>query len=168
MGVIFVVVQMLSRIYLFCDPMECSLPDFSGHGISQEVNCHFLLQGIFTGVNCHFLLQGIFLTQELNLRLLHCRQILYCSATREVQQVLLHKTKSYNTHLFLRNTFGLWYSILSKIFYIIAAIAYCLEMFMGIKLLASFPGFNMSFYHLIELVFQNGICIFHYGKIYII
>lgn len=40
-------------------------------------------------------------------------------------------------------------------------------MFMGIKLLASFPGFNMSFYHLIELVFWNGICIFHYGKTYI-
>ena len=31
----------------------------------------------YTGVGCHFLLQGIFLTQELNLGLLHCRQILY-------------------------------------------------------------------------------------------
>ena len=30
-----------------------------------------------TGVGCHFLLQGIFLTQELNLGLLHYRQILY-------------------------------------------------------------------------------------------
>ena len=30
-----------------------------------------------TGVGCHFLLQGIFLTQESNLDLLHCRQILY-------------------------------------------------------------------------------------------
>ena len=29
------------------------------------------------GVGCHFLLQGIFLTQEPNLGLLHCRQILY-------------------------------------------------------------------------------------------
>ena len=29
-----------------------------------------------TGVGCHFLLQGIFLTQESNLGLLHCRQIL--------------------------------------------------------------------------------------------
>ena len=29
-----------------------------------------------TGVGCQFLLQGIFLTQELNLSLLHCRQIL--------------------------------------------------------------------------------------------
>ena len=30
-----------------------------------------------TGMGCHFLLQGIFPTQELNLTLLHCRQILY-------------------------------------------------------------------------------------------
>ena len=30
-----------------------------------------------TGVDCHFLLQVIFLTQGSNLRLLHCRQILY-------------------------------------------------------------------------------------------
>ena len=30
-----------------------------------------------TGVGCHFLLQRIFWTQELNLGLLHCRQILY-------------------------------------------------------------------------------------------
>ena len=28
-------------------------------------------------MDCHFLLQRIFLTQELNLNLLHCRQILY-------------------------------------------------------------------------------------------
>ena len=37
------------------------------------------------GVCCHFLLQGIFLTQGSNLGLLHCRQILYLWATREVQ-----------------------------------------------------------------------------------
>ena len=36
-----------------------------------------------TGMGCHFLLQGIFLTQELNLHLLHCRQILYHWATEE-------------------------------------------------------------------------------------
>ena len=30
-----------------------------------------------TGVGCHFLLQGIVPTQELNMGLLHCRQILY-------------------------------------------------------------------------------------------
>ena len=39
-----------------------------------------------TGVGCHFLLQGIFLTQGLNLRLLHCRQIFYFWATGESSQ----------------------------------------------------------------------------------
>ena len=48
--------------------MDCSLPGSSVHGILQAKN---------TGVGCHALLQGIFLTQELNLGLLHCRQILY-------------------------------------------------------------------------------------------
>ena len=42
-----------------CDPMDCSLP------------------GKNTRVGYHFLLQEIFPTQELNLGLLHCRQILY-------------------------------------------------------------------------------------------
>ena len=36
-----------------------------------------------TGVGSHSVLQGIFSTQELNLSLLHCRQILYQLATRE-------------------------------------------------------------------------------------
>ena len=30
-----------------------------------------------TGVGYHFLLQGVFLTQESNLGLLHCRQMIY-------------------------------------------------------------------------------------------
>ena len=41
----------LSHFQLFCDPMNCSLPCSSVHGISQarmlEFGCHFLLQGIF-------------------------------------------------------------------------------------------------------------------------
>ena len=37
-----------------------------------------------TGVGCHALLQRIFPTQGLNLSLLHCRQILYHWAAREV------------------------------------------------------------------------------------
>ena len=51
-----------------CDPMDCSPPGSSVHGDSQGKN---------TGVGCHFFLQGIFPTQGLNLRLLHCRWILY-------------------------------------------------------------------------------------------
>ena len=39
--------------------------------------CPWAFPGKNTGASCHFLPQGIFLTQELNLHLLHCRQILY-------------------------------------------------------------------------------------------
>ena len=53
-----------------CNPMDCSPPGSSVHGI---------LQARLTGVCCHFLLQGIFLTQGLNLGLPQCRQILYCN-----------------------------------------------------------------------------------------
>ena len=52
-----------------CDPMDCSKPGFSVHGILQA------------RVGCHALLQGIFQTQEWNPCLLwpqHCRWILYC------------------------------------------------------------------------------------------
>ena len=51
-----------------CDPMDCSLPGSSVHGI---------FPGNSTGVGCHFLLQGIFPTQESNPCLPHCRQTLY-------------------------------------------------------------------------------------------
>ena len=51
-----------------CDPMDRGPPGSSDHGDSPGKN---------TGVDCHFLLQGIFLMQELNLGLLHCRQILH-------------------------------------------------------------------------------------------
>ena len=57
-----------------CDPMDCSPPGFSVHGI---------LQARTLGVGCHFLLQGIFPTQGSNLHLLHCTRILYHWATRE-------------------------------------------------------------------------------------
>ena len=45
-----------------CDPMDCSLPCFSVHGI---------FPGKSTGVGCHFPLQGIFPTQGLKLCFLH-------------------------------------------------------------------------------------------------
>ena len=50
-----------------CDPVDCSLPGSSVHGILQARILEWA--AIF--------LQGIFPTQELNLGLLHCRQILY-------------------------------------------------------------------------------------------
>ena len=45
-----------------CDPMDCSLPGFSIHGIFQARAMGFSRQG--TGVGCHFLLQEIFPTQD--------------------------------------------------------------------------------------------------------
>ena len=51
-----------------CDPIDCSLPGSL---------CPWDFPGKNMGVDSHSLLQGIFLTQELNLDLLHCKQILY-------------------------------------------------------------------------------------------
>ena len=54
--------------------MDCSPSSSSVHGDSP---------GKDTGVGCHSPLQGIFPTQRWNLGFLHCRQHLYCWATRE-------------------------------------------------------------------------------------
>ena len=54
---------------ILCDPMDCSLPGSSAHGVLQANN---------TGLGCHALLQGIFPTEGSNPGLLHCRRILYC------------------------------------------------------------------------------------------
>ena len=51
-----------------CHPMDCSPPGSSVHGDSPGKN---------TGLGCHALLHEIFPTQESNLGLPHCRQILY-------------------------------------------------------------------------------------------
>ena len=51
-----------------CDPIDCSLPVFSVHEILQA--------RILEWVAIPFS-RGSLLTQELNLCLLHCRQILY-------------------------------------------------------------------------------------------
>ena len=54
----------------FCDSIDCSLPDSSGHGIYPA-----------RILDCHFLLWGIFPTQGSDRHFLHCRQMLYCWAT---------------------------------------------------------------------------------------
>ena len=51
-----------------CDPVGCSLPGPSVHGVSPGKN---------TALGSLSLLQQIFLTQESKQGLLHCRQILY-------------------------------------------------------------------------------------------
>ena len=61
-----------------CDPMNCSPPGSSVHGILQARR---IPVGFCSGLpfpSCHpRKIQRIFLTQESNLGLLHCRQILY-------------------------------------------------------------------------------------------
>ena len=56
-----VVVKSLSRVRLFCDPMNCGPPG----SLSLEFQAR---------VGYHFLLQGIFLTQGSNPGLMHCGQ----------------------------------------------------------------------------------------------
>ena len=58
------VAQLCPTLY---DPMDCSLPGSSVHGIFQARVLEWVA----------FPSQGIFPTQELNLGLLHCRQTLY-------------------------------------------------------------------------------------------
>ena len=66
--------QLLPLCLILWDPK-----DYSPQGSSRPWDS----LGKNTGVGCHALLQGIFPTQGLNSHLLHCRQILYCWATRE-------------------------------------------------------------------------------------
>ena len=58
-------VKLLSCVRLFADPLDCSLPGSSVHGIFQARTLEWVV------------LQGIFLTQGSNLGLRHCRQTLY-------------------------------------------------------------------------------------------
>ena len=49
------------------DPVDCSLPGSSIHGILQaKILERVAISFSNTGVDCHFLLQGIFLTQGSN------------------------------------------------------------------------------------------------------
>ena len=62
-------VCLVAQLYpALCNPMDCSPPGSSVHGI---------LQARITGVGSLSLLQGIFPTQGLNPGLPHCRRILY-------------------------------------------------------------------------------------------
>ena len=70
----FVVVQSLSRVKLFGDPMDCEAPLNPA-----RLLCPWDSLGKNTGVDCHaLLLQGTFPTQGSNTGLPSCRQIFYC------------------------------------------------------------------------------------------
>ena len=63
-----------------CNPMDCSPPGSSVHGILLGKNIE---------VRCHFLLQGIIPTQGWKPSLLHCRQILHHCTTSLSRMVVL-------------------------------------------------------------------------------
>ena len=69
--------QSFSRVRL-CKPTDCSLPGFSVYGILQAR----MLERVATSFS-----RGTFPTQGLNPGLLHCRQILQHSATRETHPI---------------------------------------------------------------------------------
>ena len=84
--VMSLLLNMLSRLVitsLLWDPVDCSPPGSSVHGILQARLLEWVgsvapwdSPGKPTGVGCYFLLQGIFPTQGLNPGLPHCRQTL--------------------------------------------------------------------------------------------
>ena len=85
-------VKLLSRVRpTLCDPMDCSLPGSSAHGVPPGKN---------TGKGCHFLLQGIFPTQGSSLGLPHCRPTLY-HLSRLGNPKATHKTLLFSQWLLL-------------------------------------------------------------------
>ena len=60
-------------------------------------------------MSCHFLLQGVFLTQELNLGLLHCRQVLIHCLSHQRSCYCIY---SYAIYLLLFLLFGILSSLL--------------------------------------------------------
>ena len=62
---------MIKSCLTFGNPMDCSPPGSSVHGISQARILEWVAISFSRGVGCHFLLQGIFQTQGSNLHLLH-------------------------------------------------------------------------------------------------
>ena len=91
---------LVTQLFLtLCDPMDCSPPGSSIHGIPHDKN---------TGVGCHFLLQGIFPTQGLNPGLLHCRQTLYRLSHREDLLTTGQTGKSHESPFFIYMSYSLW------------------------------------------------------------
>ena len=73
----FVSTKSLQSYLTLWDPMDCSSPGSSVHGMFQA--------GV-TRVACHLLLQGIFPTQGSNPGLPHCRQMLYHLSQMRVKE----------------------------------------------------------------------------------
>ena len=88
-----------SSVFCICAAPRRSLPGPSVHATL----------GKNTGMSCHFLLQGVFLTQELNLGLLHCRQVLLHCLSHQRSCYCIY---SYAISLVLFFLFGILSSLL--------------------------------------------------------
>ena len=75
--------QPLSCVWLFVAPILVPEPTYCYH---WDTICPWDFPDKNTGAGSHSLLQGIFLTQELNLGLLRCSQILYRLSYQESPQ----------------------------------------------------------------------------------
>ena len=80
------VVYLPSRVWLFCDPMDCSLSGSSVHDFPGKNTC----------MGCHSFLQGIFLTQGSNPCLLHW-QADYLSLSHQGSSIHLDNQEKSNT-----------------------------------------------------------------------
>ena len=79
---------LVAKLYLtLCNPMDCIPPESSVHGILQARILEWIVISF----------QGIFRTQESNLGLLHCRQILYQLSLREADVFRYPETKIRHT-----------------------------------------------------------------------
>ena len=80
------------------------------HGLQPaRLLCPWNSLGKNTEMSCHFLLQGVFLTQELNLGLLHCRQVLIHCLSHQRSCYCIY---SYAIYLLLFLLFGILSSLL--------------------------------------------------------
>ena len=85
---------LVAKLCHFCDPMDCSPPESSVHGISQARVLEWL---------AIFLLQGIFLTQGLNPHLLLGKWVLYHRATWEAPKITCALQLKPSSRLLLAN-----------------------------------------------------------------
>ena len=94
-----------------CNPINCSTPGSSVNGISP---------GKKTRVGCHFFLQGIIWTQGSNLRLLHCRWILYQLSHQGSPINMEYVTDRYNKqYIFLLESHSLVDSYSCSAFFVV-------------------------------------------------
>ena len=131
--VVYVCVLVAQSCPTLCNPMYCSPTDASVHGFSRQEY----------GVGCYFLLQGIFPTQESNLGLLYCRQILYSLIHQICQCYSLISSHPLLPVLILNWQPVKFKYMLKKLHFILSSPTFCIFMSYFI---CSCPPLNCLFY----------------------